>query len=141
MLRVTFVVVTLATTVVPAATPVPLTDVPALIPLVAEDPTSVNVTPDRMLTVGEAVTAEFPELKVIVSVVVTPPPDNPGGDSVTVVVVVGAGDAETVVPPAIFVPPTGIPGAIPSPVPANVSVDPEAALTGAVNEAYHVTLS
>ena len=40
------------------------------------------------------------------------------------------------VPGAMFVPLTGIPGPIPTPVPANVSVDPEAAavLTLAVNE-------
>ena len=76
-----------AATVVPAATPVPLTGIPALIPLVAAEPASVNVTPDEMLTVGDVVIAEFPEPNVIVSVVVTPPPDKPGGDSVTVVTV------------------------------------------------------
>jgi len=118
-LKETVVVVTLEITVVPGAIFVPLTFIPATIPSVMGVPSKISVIPVAAFTLGDAVRGEPAELNVITVAVVTPPTEMPGELSVTVVIV---SIFVTTVSGAIFVPVTGIFGAIPSPTPWNCSV-------------------
>src|SRR5208337_13172 len=128
-LKVTVVVVTLEITVVPGALFVPLTFIPATIPSVTGVPSNVRVVvPVGAFAFGDAVRGEPAELNVITVVLATPLPVT-GALSVTAVAV---SIFVTTVSEAMFVPVTGIFGAIPSPTPWNCSVvePPSAAVLG-----------
>ena len=124
-LSVTVVTVLLLDTVVPPGIFVPFTAMPALIPSVPPAPAKVNVFPDGILMLGDAVMGELPGLKVMTSVVCTPVEER-SLVSWTVVMVTAC---VTVVPASILVPLTGIPLPIPIPVPSKVRLVPELTAT------------
>ena len=123
-LRVMTVVVSLWDTVVPATMFVPLTVIPLVMLSVAAVAAKVKVGPTPMFTLGDAVTVELPELKVITVLVDTPPAPSPALN----VTVTTAATCVTTVPGAMFVPLTGIPTPMPFAPPSKVSVDPAAAM-------------
>ena len=121
-LRVTVTVGETLCTVVPAAMFVPLTGMPGPMPSPAG---KISADPEDAAKLGLAVTGVGAvPLKVTVSVTGMAP----RMAALRVTVTVGE-TLCTVVPAAMFVPPTGMPGPMPSPA-AKVSADPEDAGLG-----------